>query len=63
MSRKEEYEQKTEQLLEPIIQNYNFELIDVEYVKEGSNWYLRAFIDKEGGITVDDCEVVSRFIR
>lgn len=60
MSRKEEYEQKTEQLLEPIIQNYNFELIDVEYVKEGSNWYLRAFIDKEGGITVDDCEVVSR---
>lgn len=60
MSKKEEYEQKTEQLLEPIIQENNFELVDVEYVKEGSNWYLRAFIDKEGGITVDDCEVVSR---
>ncbi|WP_313132308.1 ribosome maturation factor RimP [Anaerocolumna sp.] len=60
MSKKEEYEQKTEQLLEPIIQKYNFELVDVEYVKEGSNWYLRAFIDKEGGITVDDCEAVSR---
>jgi len=60
MSKKEEYEQKTEQLLEPIIQKCNFELIDVEYVKEGSNWYLRAFIDKEGGITVDDCEAVSR---
>ncbi len=60
MSKKEEYEQKTEQLLEPIIQKYNFELVDVEYVKEGSNWYLRAFIDKEGGITVDDCELVSR---
>ncbi|GAA4298666.1 ribosome maturation factor RimP [Anaerocolumna aminovalerica] len=60
MSKKEEYEQKTEQLLEPIIQEYNFELVDVEYVKEGSNWYLRAFIDKEGGITVDDCEAVSR---
>lgn len=60
MSKKEEYEQKTEQLLEPIIQENNYELIDVEYVKEGSNWYLRAFIDKEGGISVDDCEVVSR---
>jgi len=60
MSKKEEYEQKTEQLLEPIIQESNFELVDVEYVKEGSNWYLRAFIDKEGGITVDDCEAVSR---
>ena len=34
--------------------------MDVEYVKEGSNWYLRAYIDKPGGITVDDCEVVSR---
>ena len=34
--------------------------MDVEYVKEGGNWYLRAYIDKEGGITVDDCEVVSR---
>ena len=32
----------------------------VEYVKEGSSWYLRAYIDKDGGITVDDCEIVSR---
>ena len=40
--------------------DYGFELVDVEYVKEGSNWYLRAYIDKPGGITVDDCEVVSR---
>ena len=32
----------------------------MEYVKEAGNWYLRAYIDKEGGITVDDCEVVSR---
>ena len=38
----------------------NFELVDVEYVKEGGTWYLRAYIDKEGGITVDDCEVVSQ---
>ncbi|MGN0400255.1 MAG: ribosome maturation factor RimP [Blautia sp.] len=60
MSKKETYEQKAEALLMPIIEQYNFELVDVEYVKEGSNWYLRAYIDKEGGITVDDCEVVSR---
>lgn len=37
-----------------------FELVDVEYVKEGTNWYLRAYIDKPGGITIDDCETVSR---
>ncbi len=60
MTKKEEYEQKTEKLLEPILQKNNFGLVDVEYVKEGGNWYLRAYIDKEGGITVDDCELVSR---
>lgn len=60
MSKKEEYESKTEQILLPIMNEHNFELVDVEYVKEGSNWYLRAYIDKEGGIAVDDCEVVSR---
>lgn len=60
MSRREFYEQETEKLLEPIMEEYGFELVDVEYVKEGSNWYLRAYIDKEGGITVDDCELVSR---
>ncbi|WMJ88392.1 ribosome maturation factor RimP [Anaerocolumna sp. MB42-C2] len=60
MTKREEYEQKTEKLLEPIIQENNFELVDVEYVKEGGNWYLRAYIDKEGGITVDDCELVNR---
>ncbi len=35
-------------------------MVDVEYVKEGGTWYLRAYIDKPGGINVDDCEVVSR---
>lgn len=60
MSRREFYEQETEKLLEPMMEEYGFELVDVEYVKEGSNWYLRAYIDKEGGITVDDCELVSR---
>ena len=60
MSKREQYEQTTETLLQPIIDAHGFELVDVEYVKEAGNWYLRAYIDKPGGITVDDCEVVSR---
>lgn len=60
MSRREAYEQKTEELLEPIVREKGFELVDVEYVKEAGTWYLRAYIDKPGGITVDDCEAVSR---
>ena len=60
MSKRETYEQTTEQLLLPIIESHGFELVDVEYVKEAGTWYLRAYIDKPGGITVDDCEVVSR---
>jgi ribosome maturation factor RimP len=60
MSRREEYEQKTEGLLLPILEKYHYELVDVEYVKEGSSWYLRAFVDKPGGITINDLESVSR---
>jgi len=60
MTKKETYEKKTEDYLLPLMEEYHFELVDVEYVKEAGNWYLRAYIDKEGGITVDDCEVVSR---
>lgn len=60
MAKKEIYEQKTEELLMPVVEKHGFELVDVEYVKEGANWYLRAYIDKPGGIAVDDCEVVSR---
>ena len=60
MSKRESYEEKATALLEPIVQEQGFELVDVEYVKEGGTWYLRAYIDKEGGITIDDCELVSR---
>ena len=60
MAKYEEYERKTEELLLPIMEEYSFELVDVEFVKEGSNRYLRAYIDKPGGITIDDCEAVSR---
>ncbi|MCI8667518.1 MAG: ribosome maturation factor RimP [Dorea sp.] len=60
MTKRENYEQKTEKILIPIVEEYGFELVDVEYVKEGSTWYLRAYIDKPGGISIDDCEAVSR---
>lgn len=60
MSKREIYEQKTEEILIPIVEEYGFELVDVEYVKEGSTWYLRTYIDKPGGISIDDCEKVSR---
>ena len=60
MSKRETYEARTEELITPILDRMNFELVDVEYVKEGGTWYLRAYIDKEGGITVNDCEAVAR---
>ena len=60
MSKREVYEARTEELITPILTRMNFELVDVEYVKEGGVWYLRAYIDKEGGITVNDCEAVAR---
>jgi len=60
MSKREEYEKKTEELVMPFIEENNFELFDVEYVKEMGNYYLRVYIDKEGGINIDDCEVISR---
>ena len=60
MTKKEGVEKQTETLLGPILTEFGFELVDVEYVKEGSNWYLRVYLDKPGGIAVDDCEAVSR---
>ena len=52
----------TARLAEPVIAEQGCTLWDVEYVKEAGTWYLRAYIDKEGGITVDDCEVISRLL-
>ena len=60
MTKKEIYENKTETLITPLIKENNFELVDVEYVKEGSTSYLRIYIDKEDGITVEDCTLLSR---
>lgn len=60
MSKRETYEAKASEVISPILQEQGFELVDMEYVKEAGSFYLRAYIDKEGGITIDDCELVSR---
>ena len=60
MSRSKDYVARAEALLKPIVDEFGFELVDVEFVREAGNWYLRGYIDKPGGITVNDCEAVSR---
>ena len=45
---------------EPVVQAHGCSLWDVEYIREGGEWFLRLYIDKEGGITVNDCEAVAR---
>lgn len=60
MSRREEYETRTERLLQPIAEANGVNIYDVEYVKEGSDYYLRAYIDKPEGVNIQDCENVSR---
>ncbi|MBO0419673.1 ribosome maturation factor RimP [Vagococcus fluvialis] len=46
-------------LVTPILDELTFELVDIEYVKEGKNWFLRVFIDKTGGIDINECALVS----
>lgn len=60
MAKREVYESKTEALLMSLMEQHRFELVDVEFVREAGNWFLRAYIDKPGGITIDDCELISR---
>ena len=59
MSKREDYESRTETLLQPIAAAQGVEIYDVEYVKEGSDYYLRAYIDKAEGVNIEDCENVS----
>lgn len=56
-------ETKVLPLLTPIVEELHLELVDLEFVKEGANWYLRVYIDKEGGVNIDDCEAVSRALE
>ena len=60
MSRRSDYEAKAEEILTPIAKAEGVSVYDVEYVKEGSNFYLRGYIDKPGGVNIQDCENVSR---
>lgn len=60
MAKKSSYEERAEALLVPIAEANGCEIYDVEYVKEGSEWYLRAYIDKPDGVNINDCENVSR---
>lgn len=55
-------EELVEQIALPITEEQKCELVDVEYKKEGSHWYLRIYIDKPGGVTIDDCQAVSERI-
>ena len=59
MSKHQDYVQKTETLVSPILQKYQYELVDVEFVKEAGSWHLRVYVDKEGGITIDDLTTVN----
>ncbi|MUV39924.1 Ribosome maturation factor RimP [Lentibacillus sp. JNUCC-1] len=54
--------QKTEELVQPILEEKQLELVDVEYVKEGKDWFLRVFIDKPGGIDISECGEVSEML-
>lgn len=60
MSKRESYEARTEELLIPIVTEHGLEVYDVEYMKEAADWYLRIYFDKPEGITIQDCELVSR---
>jgi len=63
VAKKTNTEKKIEELVMPIIEANNCELVDVEFVKEGANWFLRLYVDKTGGIFIDDCEVISRAVE
>ena len=60
---KTQAKKRIEELIQPTVTEMGYELVDVEFVKEGPNWYLRIFIDKEGGVTIDDCEAVSKTLE
>lgn len=51
-----------EEMVQPFLTEHDFELVDVEFVKEGSNWFLRVYVDKDGGIDIDDCGLVSEYL-
>lgn len=63
MNKKNTTEKTVWEFVEPLLSSTPYEIYDVEYVKEGAEWYLRIFIDKEGSIDLDDCEAVTDLIN
>lgn len=60
MAKRDQIEAKAENLLTPIVEAMGIHIYDVEYVKEGNDWYLRAYIDKPEGVNINDCVDVNR---
>ena len=46
-------------LVQPVVQDLEYELVDIEYIKEGKNWFLRVYIDQPQGVSLEDCALVS----
>ncbi len=59
---KRDIEEKTWEIIESPLQSMGFELVDVEYTREGKKTFLRIFVDKEGGVTLNDCVNISKFL-
>ncbi len=55
-------EHQIELLVEPIVKEKGLELVNVEYIREGAHWYLRLYIDKDGGVDMDDCSAISHMV-
>lgn len=62
MSKEEGVTERVSSMVIPVLEKAGMELVDLEYRKEGSNWVLRLFIDREGGVTLDDCADMGREI-
>ena len=59
-TKKQQYEARTEALVTPIAEKWGVRIYDVDYVREGQDYYLNVYIDKDGGVNIGDCENVSR---
>ncbi len=55
--------ERATQLVEPVLERDGYELVDVEWLREGPSWVLRVYVDRPGGPTIDDCQAVSRTIE
>lgn len=59
---KEAIEERIASMVEPLVKDKGLELVDLEYLKEGGHWYLRLYIDKDGGVDMDDCAAISHIV-